>query len=209
MSRGYSLLYKDNEVIFEEDSNSRDIYIIENGKVEISMSIDGDKVRIALLEKGEFFGEMAPITGVVRSATATAVGDTYLVPLTMEEMLERMQTDPEFMLSVLRKLMNRLRNTTSELRDLTLKMYRPDKPLMEKSPPVKTPLADVAGEAVITRESNRRLQKTVDHLEQQVQEKDKQIEEMRIQIEQSQRRNWFKRSLTTKSYHSDPPVSPS
>jgi len=200
MRRGYSLLYKDGEVIFEENSSDKEIYIIESGKVEISKRIDGDKVRIARLEKGEFFGEMAPITGVIRSATATAVGDTYLVPFTMGEMLDRIQTDTEFMLSVLRRLMNRLRNTTSELRDLTLKMYRPDRPLVEKSLPVKTPLADVAEDAVITRESNLRLQKTVDRLEQQIQEKDKQIEEMRKQIEQSQRRNWFKRSITTKSY---------
>lgn len=207
MRRGYSLLYKDGAVIFEENSSDKEIYIIESGKVEISKRIDGDEVRIAQLEKGEFFGEMAPITGAIRSATATAVGDTYLVPLTMEEMLDRIQTDPEFMLSVLRRLMNRLRNTTSELRDLTLKMYGLDRPLVEKSLPVKTPLADVAKDAVIARESNQKLQKTVDHLEQQIQEKDKQIEEMRKQIEQSQRRNWLKRSLTTKSYHSDPPVS--
>ncbi len=125
----------------------------------------------------------------------------------MEEMLDRIQTDPEFMLSVLSRLINRLRNTTSELRDLTLKMYRPDRPLVEKSHTVKAPPSDVARDAAIARESNRRLQKTVDHLEQQIQEKDKQIEEMRKQIEQSQRRNWFKRSLTTKSYNSDPPVS--
>ncbi len=207
MRRGYSLLYKDGAVIFEENSSDKEIYIIESGKVEISKRIDGDEVRIAQLEKGEFFGEMAPITGAIRSATATAVGDTYLVPLTMEEMLDHIQTDPEFMLSVLRRLINRLRNTTSELRDLTLKMYRPDRPLVEKSLPVKTPLADAAEDAVIAGESNQRLQKTVDHLEQQIQEKDKQIEEMRKQIEQSQRRNWLKRSLTTKSYHSDPPVS--
>ena len=207
MRRGYSLLYKDGAVIFEENSSDKEIYIIESGKVEISKRIDGDEVRIAQLEKGEFFGEMAPITGAIRSATATAVGDTYLVPLTMEEMLDHIQTDPEFMLSVLRRLINRLRNTTSELRDLTLKMYRPDRPLVEKSLPVKTPLADAAEDAVIAGESNQRLQKTVDHLEQQIQEKDKQTEEMRKQIEQSQRRNWLKRSLTTKSYHSDPPVS--
>ena len=206
MRRGYSLLYKDNEVIFEENATGKDIYIIESGKVEISKRIDNDKTQIALLEKGDFFGEMEPVTGTVRSATATAVGDTYLVPLTMEEMLDHMQADPDFMLSVLRRLMNRLRNTTSELRDMTLQMYGLDRPLVEKRLPEKTPLADIAEDAVIAKESNRRLQKTVDLLEQQIQEKDKQIEEMRERMEQFQQRKWFKWGLTTKRYYSGSPV---
>lgn len=201
MRGAYPLLYKDGEVIFEEDSAGKEIYIIESGKVEISKSVNGDSTRIALLEKGEFFGEMAPITGVVRSATAIAVGDTYLVPFSMDEMFERMQHDPKFMLSVLRRLISRLRNTTSELRDLTLRLYRLDSSASEGRFQEEQPLPDIAEEKTVPEESYRMLQKMVSHLEQQIQDRDKhiedlqkQMEDMKVQMEKFQRRGWLKRS---------------
>lgn len=118
-----SLFYKDGEVIFEEGSSGKEIYIIESGKVEISRHIARVKTTLAVLEKGAFFGEMASITDNPRSATATAIGDVRLKSLAMESLIQRMETDPEFMVMVLKRLINRLRNTTAKLGTLDFRIY--------------------------------------------------------------------------------------
>jgi CRP-like cAMP-binding protein len=60
------------DVIFEEGSTGRELFVVLNGEVEIA-KISGDrKTVIVTLGKGEFFGEMAVIDGSSRSATAIA-----------------------------------------------------------------------------------------------------------------------------------------
>ena len=120
---GRIVQFEDGEVMFEEDSVGNEMYIIENGKVEISQRIGGRRTTIAVLGNGDFFGEMAMFTGAPRSATAPAVGKTTLISFSMEEMLQCMQTNTQFAITVLQILINRLRSTTSTLRTLIARMY--------------------------------------------------------------------------------------
>src|SRR6202020_2431295 len=64
--------YDVGDVIFEEGSSGRELFVVLDGKIEIA-KISGDvKTVIVSLGKGEFFGEMAVIDGSSRSATAIA-----------------------------------------------------------------------------------------------------------------------------------------
>jgi CRP-like cAMP-binding protein len=190
MRKRYPLLYRDGEVVFEENSSGKEIYMIENGKVEIGYRLDRERRRIVLLEKGDFFGEMAPITGTVRSATAVAVGDTYLSSFTMEEMFDYIQTDREFMLLVLRKLISRLRETTFAMRALTSSTGQLEGAMAESSVSEELPPIDFGEEERISKESYRRLEKTISYLEEQIHEKDREIESLQSQLE---KRKWFRR----------------
>ena len=60
-----------NDVIFEEGSTGRELFVVLDGKVEIAKMNGASKTVIVTLGKGEFFGEMAVIDGS-RSATAIA-----------------------------------------------------------------------------------------------------------------------------------------
>ena len=183
MRRLHPLLYKDGTVIFEEYSTGKEIYMIESGNVEISYRMGGEKKRIVLLEKGDFFGEMASITGTLRSATATAVGEAYLSSFSMEEMFDYIQTDREFMLVVLRTLIRRLRRAISMLRVLNIRTYYYERVSAESSTPDERPLTDIGEEAGIPKESYQRLGETVVYLAEQIQERDKEIESLRSQLE--------------------------
>ena len=68
--------YADGQVIFEEGSHGDWIYIVDEGEVEISKSIDGVKTIVEILKPGDVFGEMAYIAKIPRTATATAKGQT-------------------------------------------------------------------------------------------------------------------------------------
>lgn len=110
--------YEDGTVIFEEGSIGKDIYIIGAGRVEVSLRIRGRKIPIAMLEKGDFLGEMAVFTDVRRSGTATAIGKVELTSFTMEEIL----SNRESTVDLLQALASRLRNTTSTLKDIIASM---------------------------------------------------------------------------------------
>src|SRR4026208_161390 len=60
------------DVMFEEGSTGRELFVVLDGQVEIAKVNGASKTVIITLGKGEFFGEMAVIDGSSRSATAIA-----------------------------------------------------------------------------------------------------------------------------------------
>jgi CRP-like cAMP-binding protein len=85
----FGRVYRRGEVIFEESVPGDEMYIIQSAAVEISRNHGNRRVTLNLLEKGEFFGEMALVDSQPRSATATAVGRTRLLPVSKRIFLER------------------------------------------------------------------------------------------------------------------------
>lgn len=71
--------YRAGEVVFVEGDIGRALFILESGKVELTRrSADGSPVLLYTLKPGEFFGEMALLESLPRSATATAAEPTRL-----------------------------------------------------------------------------------------------------------------------------------
>lgn len=70
--------YSDGQTIFKEGTHGDWLYVVEEGTVEISRTINNKRVIIAIFKEGEIFGEVAYIAKVERSATATAVGETTI-----------------------------------------------------------------------------------------------------------------------------------
>ncbi len=65
--------YEPGEILFHEGDVGRALYILESGTVELSRSTrTGDTTRIALLQPGDYFGEMSLLDECPRSATAAA-----------------------------------------------------------------------------------------------------------------------------------------
>ncbi len=65
------------EVIFKEGDPSNSVYLIINGKVEISRQRSKKKFILATQRKNTIFGEMALIDGLNRSATVIALEETF------------------------------------------------------------------------------------------------------------------------------------
>jgi F420-non-reducing hydrogenase small subunit len=65
---------------------------------------------LTILEKGDFFGEMALFGQERRPATATATRQTRLLPLTRASLLERVQTDPGVAFHLLQGLYFRIQH---------------------------------------------------------------------------------------------------
>ena len=104
--------FQDGQIIFEEGSNGDWIYVVEEGEVEISKNVGGQKIVIETLKESDIFGEIAYIDKTPRSATATAKGTTVV------GIIDRDFFDTEFnkistdLQTVLRTVAFRLRKAT-------------------------------------------------------------------------------------------------
>lgn len=73
------LIFSAGEVIFKELYPSDHAYIIKRGKVEIYRTHpDGTEESLAMLSRGEMFGEYGVLDDKPRSASARAIEDTEL-----------------------------------------------------------------------------------------------------------------------------------
>ena len=98
------------DVIFEEGSTGRELFVVLDGEVEIA-KLDGPrKTSIIKLGKGEFFGEMAVIDGSARSATAIASApNTKVMRINHARFVYLVSQQPAFALMVMDALSKRLR----------------------------------------------------------------------------------------------------
>ena len=69
------------EAIFGEGDFCDRAYIVEDGIVEISRKVGGEKMTLGTVERNGIFGEMALIDESNRIASAVAVIDTVLIPV--------------------------------------------------------------------------------------------------------------------------------
>ena len=102
-------------VIFAEGDPGREMFVVLDGRVRISKFIPGGgEEALAILERGDFFGEMALIDGKPRSADARAHGGPVTVLALDEATLREVLTvDPhaslEFLQLLCRLVAKRLR----------------------------------------------------------------------------------------------------
>jgi CRP/FNR family transcriptional regulator, cyclic AMP receptor protein len=98
------------DVIFEEGSTGRELFVVLDGEVEIAKVNGASKTIIVTLGKGEFFGEMAVIDGSARSATAiAATAGTRVMRINHARFVYLVSQQPAFALMVMDALSKRLR----------------------------------------------------------------------------------------------------
>lgn len=98
---------KAGDVIFREGDEAKELFVIKSGQVRIQI---GNRT-VTELGQDSIFGEMALIDSEPRSATAVAVTDVELVPVTEKQFLFLVSQTPHFALKVMRVLAQRLRVT--------------------------------------------------------------------------------------------------
>jgi len=102
-------------VLFHEGDDGEDMYIIQSGKVAIKKRVPHGETTLAVLEKGDFFGEMAILERMPRSASAEMVEDGDLIVIGSELFGDMIKSNPEIAVRMLRKYSLRLRETTRQI----------------------------------------------------------------------------------------------
>jgi len=106
-----------NTRLFRQGDNGDAMYLIESGRVRISIhDHDKQEVTLAELAQGDFFGEMSIIDGRQRSADAKVIDDARLAVLSRDAFLTFVRKRPDVALEMLSALTDRLRRTDELLR---------------------------------------------------------------------------------------------
>jgi CRP-like cAMP-binding protein len=107
--------YEIDELIFEEGQPGAALFLILDGKVAIEMPRENHTTRLAILERGAFFGEMALLDEAPRSANARSLERTYTLALYRNDLSQLIQRDPQTACQIYRALAHmvadRLRST--------------------------------------------------------------------------------------------------
>jgi CRP/FNR family transcriptional regulator, cyclic AMP receptor protein len=114
--------YQKNEVVLLEEEAGTALFVIVNGKVKVSRaSNDGREVILTILSDSDFFGEMAILDGLTRSATCTAIDDSELFLIQRNDFLNLLREYPEISIALLQELTSRLRTADMKIKALSLK----------------------------------------------------------------------------------------
>lgn len=109
-------LYKDGETIIKQGEEGDCVYVIQEGKVEVIDESDSCEVKIAELDRAEFFGEMGLFEKDLRSCTVRALGDARVMTIDKRNFYTTIQKDPAIAYRLLEKMSQRLRETNKKLR---------------------------------------------------------------------------------------------
>jgi len=106
-----------NTRLFRQGDTGDAMYLIESGRVRISIrSDDKQELTLAELAQGDFFGEMSLIDGRQRSADAHVIESARLAVLSRDAFLSFVRKKPDVALEMLSALTDRLRRTDELLR---------------------------------------------------------------------------------------------
>ena len=114
------------EVIFREGKPSEYVCIVVTGCVGISMNIDGTHTTIARLGSNEPFGELAALTGVPRTATATALEKSVVRIIRKEDINEEVKKLSPWVGGIVQSL-------TTRFIDINEKLIRLEKEMSDRS----------------------------------------------------------------------------
>src|SRR6266852_1685744 len=82
-------------VLFSEGQDGEEMYIIQSGKVAIKKKAKEGDATLAVLEKGDFFGEMAVLERLPRSATAEVIEAGDLIVIAGDTFGDMIKANPE------------------------------------------------------------------------------------------------------------------
>src|SRR5687768_9135694 len=100
---------KDQQIVARDEPGDS-MFIIKRGRVKVLIEGDGGReVTLTMLKTGDFFGEMALLDDLPRSASVTAAEDARLLVLKRDQFAEHVKNNPAMALNIMAELSRRLR----------------------------------------------------------------------------------------------------
>lgn len=107
-----------NEEIFEKGDPGNSLFGVLQGRVRIyTVSAEGERALLNILEHGDLFGEIALLDGLPRTASAGAMEPTDLLQIHREHFVPFLHRNPEFCFSMVPVLCSRIRMNVEFIED--------------------------------------------------------------------------------------------
>jgi len=115
----FGRIYAPGEVVFNENDAGSEMFYVISGRVRLER-VDGRvKKTLAEMGPGQYFGEMAALIDVRRTATARALENSHLAVIDDRTFQNLIRESREVALAMLREFASRLKNTNAALEEFT------------------------------------------------------------------------------------------
>ena len=123
ITAGRVLTFPPDSILCQEGALEATFYIIMEGEVAVSKSINQSEERVLTkLNPGDFFGEMAIIHNAPRAATVTTINDTKVLEIPKEGFSKMLERSSSMSMAIVQQISRRLReNDEMAIEDLRLK----------------------------------------------------------------------------------------
>ena len=109
------------QLILLEEAEGEQCFFVIKGSVKITrLSKEGREVILAMLNEGDFFGEMSLLDGESRSANVIALEDTEVLTLKRKDFLLVLSDYPQIAIQLLKEMALRLRKSDRQIASLSL-----------------------------------------------------------------------------------------
>jgi CRP-like cAMP-binding protein len=120
----YGQTFDSGKIIFREGEEGDRMYIIQEGSIRITKTMGEKEHVLAVLGKGDFFGEMAIVSRMPRSASATAATTVKLLSFNREGFISMIEKNAKIALNIIDKLSRRLQQANLQIQHLVRRNER-------------------------------------------------------------------------------------
>jgi len=107
-----------NETLFVKGDPGDSLFGVQEGKIKIvTTSPNGKEVTLNIIEKGQFFGEIALLDGMDRTADAIAMEKTEVLVIQRRDFIPFLEKHPKLCIQVMQLLCHRVRLTSEMVED--------------------------------------------------------------------------------------------
>ncbi len=107
--------FKVDEIVMEERTEGEEMYFVKSGKLVVMARQGSDRVVVGELWPGDYFGEVAMLTGKLRTATVRTKTDCELFCLTRKDAAIVLKNNREVLLALKSKIEERAKETVEAL----------------------------------------------------------------------------------------------
>ena len=112
--------FPEGTVLFREGEPGKEMYVVQQGRVHVSMKVGEVEKILATLGPGEFLGEMSILNNKPRSATATCADASKLLVIDAKTFEAMIRGNAEIAIRMIKKLADRLAEANEQIENLLL-----------------------------------------------------------------------------------------
>jgi CRP-like cAMP-binding protein len=114
--------YKAGEVVIHEGDENRDLYILSDGRLEVSVKGEDKKIVVSEIAAPEILGEISFLNGSPRTATVSAKSDVEIFILSYDKVKQEISEIPTWFKMVLLAFTSRMKSCDAKIKEYDQKV---------------------------------------------------------------------------------------
>ena len=112
---GLGKLYQDGEIVIRQGEMGDNMFVIQQGQVEVVVEQGGQEVQLAVREAGQPIGELEIFEHQPRLATVRALGKARILTVDKKNLVRRIHEDPSLAYFMMQTMSHRIRELSAEV----------------------------------------------------------------------------------------------